>query len=56
MSFSVCRAAKKYRRSAAVHCRAFTELQQQLSREDGRQQVRPRTQGNGSGGEVRTDC
>jgi len=34
----------------------FTELQQQLSREDGRQQVRPRTQGNGSGGEVRTDC
>jgi hypothetical protein len=34
----------------------FTELQQQLSREDGRQQARPRTQGNGSGGEVRTDC
>jgi len=34
----------------------FTELQQQLSREEGRQQVRPRTQGNVSGGEVRTDC
>ncbi|MBN7122414.1 GPO family capsid scaffolding protein [Erwinia billingiae] len=34
----------------------FNELQLQLSREDGRQQFRPRTPGNGSGGEVRTDC
>lgn len=34
----------------------FSELQQQLSREDGRQQFRPRTPGNGSGSEVRTDC
>ncbi|KGT95265.1 precorrin-8W decarboxylase [Erwinia typographi] len=34
----------------------FSELQLQLSREDVRQQLRPRTPGNGGSGEVRTDC
>lgn len=36
----------------------FSQLQEQLSREDGRQDSRPRTPGNGNGSsqDVRTDC
>lgn len=36
----------------------FSQLQERLSREDGRQDFRPRTPGNGSGNsqDVRTDC
>ncbi|MDJ0037362.1 GPO family capsid scaffolding protein [Pantoea allii] len=36
----------------------FSQLQEQLSREDGRQDFRPRTPGNGNGNsqDVRTDC